>query len=103
LPRELDYCTSPSPVRVRAEDARMVPAGHGVSTVITPLAVLRRPDRFGELEIAEVHPGSTVDDVRAATGWQIRVASTVTETARPTAEEVRLLREEIDTVRLYLR
>ncbi|WP_028638889.1 3-oxoadipate--succinyl-CoA transferase [Nocardioides sp. URHA0032] len=103
LPLELDFCTSPSPVRVCAEDVRMVPAGHGVSTVITPLAVLRRPEKFGELEIAQVHPGTSVNDVRAATGWPIRVAATVTETERPTVEEVRLLREEIDVVRLYLR
>jgi glutaconate CoA-transferase subunit B len=103
LPVELDFCTSPSPVRARAEDVRMAPGGHGVSTVITPLAVLRRPDRFGELEISQVHPGTTVDDVRVATGWPIRVAANVTKTKRPTVEEVRLLREEIDLVRLYLR
>lgn len=103
LPAELDFCTSPSPVRAHAEDPRMVPPGHGVSTVITPMAVLRRPEKLGELEISEVHPGLTVDDVRDATGWDISVADDVRETARPTLEEVRLLREEIDTVRLYLR
>ncbi|GAA1951311.1 CoA-transferase subunit beta [Nocardioides panacihumi] len=103
LPLDLDFCTSPSPVRAAAEDVRMVPSGHGVSTVITPLAVLRRPDKFGELEVAEVHPGYTLEDVQAATGWPVRVAATVTETVRPTVEEVRLLREEIDVVRLYLR
>lgn len=103
LPAQLDFCTSPSPVRAHEEDPRMVPRGHGVSTVITPMAVLRRPDKLGELEISEVHPGLTVDDVRAATGWDIAVADDVRETARPTVEEVRLLRDEIDTVRLYLR
>lgn len=103
LPAELDFCTSPSPVRAREEDPRMVPPGHGVSTVITPLAVLRRPDKFGELEVSEVHPGVTLDEVRAATGWNIAVAEDVRETERPTAEDVRLLRDEIDTVRLYLR
>ena len=103
LPAQLDFCTSPSPVRAYEEDPRMVPRGHGVSTVITPMAVLRRPDKLGELEISEVHPGLTVDDVRGATGWDIAVADDVRETARPTVEEVRLLRDEIDTVRLYLR
>ena len=67
------------------------------------MAVLRRPDRLGELEVAEVHPGFSLDQVQAATGWPIRVATTVTETLRPTIEEVRLLREEIDLSRLYLR
>lgn len=103
LPAQLDFCTSPSPVRAHEEDPRMVPRGHGVSTVITPMAVLRRPDKLGELEISEVHPGLTVDDVRAATGWDVAVADDVRETGRPTVEEVRLLRDEIDTVRLYLR
>jgi glutaconate CoA-transferase subunit B len=44
-----------------------------------------------------------VDDVKEATGWDIAVAEDVRETCRPTVEEVRLLREEIDVVRLYLR
>ncbi|QIX25558.1 3-oxoadipate--succinyl-CoA transferase subunit B [Nocardioides sp. JQ2195] len=103
LPTELDFCTSPSPVRAREEDPRMEPPGHGVSTVITPLAVLRRPEKFGELEVSEVHPGVSVDEVRAATGWDIAVADDVRTTEPPTVEDVRLLRDEIDTVRLYLR
>ena len=103
LPAELDFCTSPSPVRARAADPASTPRGHGVSTVITPLCVLRRPERFGELELAQVHPGVSVAEVRERTGWDLAVADQVTETARPTREDVRLLREEIDTVRLYLR
>lgn len=103
LPAELDFCTSPSPVRARAADAASVPPGHGVSTVITPLAVLRRPDKFGELELAQVHPGVSVEEVLERTGWDLAVAADVTETPPPTREDVRLLREEIDTVRLYLR
>lgn len=58
--------------------------------VITPLAVLSRPDKFGELMISEVHPGLTVDDVQDATLWDIPVADDVRVTARPT-EDVRLL------------
>ncbi|TFV63850.1 3-oxoadipate--succinyl-CoA transferase subunit B [Geodermatophilus sp. DF01-2] len=103
LPAQLDFCTSPSPVRARASDPRAVPPGHGVATVITPLGVLRRPDKFGELELAQVHPGVSVQQVRENTGWDLAVAHEVTETPRPTREDVRLLREEIDTVRLYLR
>lgn len=103
LPAELDFCTSPSPARAHASDPTMMPAGHGLATLITPLGVLRRPDPLGELELAQVHPGVSVEDVLAATGWPLRVAEDVTETPRPRAEDVRLLREEIDTVRLYLR
>lgn len=103
LPAEVDFCTSPSPVRARQREGFHQPAGAGVTTVITPLGILRRPDRDGELELAAVHPGVDVDDVRAATGWDLRVREDVGETPRPRVEDVRLLREEIDTVRLYLR
>lgn len=103
LPRELDFCTSPSPVRAREDERAAVPPGFGVSTVITPLGVLRRTDKFGELFLASVHPGVSVDDVRRATGWRLEIADDLVETPRPSEEDIRLLREEIDTVRLYLR
>jgi glutaconate CoA-transferase, subunit B len=65
--------------------------------------VLRRTDRFGELFLASVHPGVTVGQVRSATGWDLQVSDALEVTAPPSEEDVRLLREEIDTVRLYLR
>lgn len=103
LPDELDFCTSPSPVRARDADPDAIPPGHGVVTVITPLGVLRRPDKFGELVLTETHPGVDVAEVVARTGWDLTVSDELAETPRPTREDVRLLREEIDTVRLYLR
>lgn len=103
LPAEVDFCTSPSPVLASRDSAVMQPRGFGVRTVITPLGVLRRRDRLGELELAATHPGVSVDDVRAATGWDLAVRRDVQVTRPPSVEDVRLLREEIDTVRLYLR
>ena len=103
LPAEVDFCTSPSPVRARGLVGAMQPEGFGVSTVITPMGVLRRADRFGDLELALVHPGIEVEEVRAATGWDLVVRPELAVTAPPSLNDVRLLREEIDTVRLYLR
>jgi glutaconate CoA-transferase, subunit B len=103
LPPELDFCTSPSPVRARADAGAVQPAGFGVSTVITPLGVLRRRERYAELELSSVHPGVSVEEVLGATGWDLAVPDEVAATPPPTDEDVRLLREEIDTVRLYLR
>lgn len=103
MPAELDFCTSPSPVRARDDGRVAQPPGFGVSTVVTPLGVLRRTDRFGELFLASVHPGVTVAQVQAATGWRLAVSDALEETEPPTEEDVRLLRDEIDTVRLYLR
>lgn len=103
LPAELDFTTSASPVRAAEQPDFIQPPGFGVSTVITPLGILRRRERLGELELTEVHPGVTVEQVQKATGWDLAVAEDVQQTQAPTAEAVRLLRDEIDTVRLYLR
>lgn len=103
MPAELDFHTSPSPVRARQDGTVAEPRGFGVSTVITTLGILRRPDKYGELELKSIHPGVEVEQVRAATGWDLAVATDLSVTPSPTHEDVRLLREEIDTVRLYLR
>jgi hypothetical protein len=43
-----------------------------------------------------VHPGVTVDDVAAATGFELMVPADVPESRLPTAEELELIREVID-------
>ncbi|ROO83527.1 acyl CoA:acetate/3-ketoacid CoA transferase beta subunit [Actinocorallia herbida] len=64
--------------------------------VVTNLAVLdfRAPD--GSLRLRSVHPGVTVDDVVAATGFALTVPDEVPETRLPTGEELRLMREVLD-------
>jgi hypothetical protein len=46
--------------------------------------------------VRTVHPGVTVEQVQEATGFPLLVADDLAETPVPTAEEVRLIREEID-------
>jgi glutaconate CoA-transferase subunit B len=54
--------------------------------------------RFGQNGDAEacvgsVHPGVTVDDVLANTGWKLKVAADVKSTPEPSAAELRAIRE----------
>jgi hypothetical protein len=44
------------------------------------------------MRLRSVHPGVTVEDVRAATGFELVVENGVPETAPPTDEEVELIR-----------
>ncbi|MFC9767537.1 CoA-transferase subunit beta [Rhodococcus jostii] len=103
FPAVLDFCTSPSPVRAREAGDGIMPRGRGVTKVFTNLGVLSRQGPFDELELVSVHEGVTVDDVRAQTGWELKVADELTVTTPPTGEEIHLLRDVIDKVRLYLR
>ena len=72
---------------------------HDLRRVVTDLAVLdfNSPDRT--MRLVSVHPGVTVEQVAAATGFALSMA---TDTARipftrdPTAEELRLIREVLD-------
>jgi glutaconate CoA-transferase, subunit B len=67
--------------------------GGGPSRVITDLAVLE-PDRdTRELTLTGVHAGVSVDEVRAATGWALRVARDVTTLPAPTPDELATLRD----------
>ena len=41
--------------------------------------------------LASTHPGVTVEEVRAQTGWALRVAPDVAETAPPSHEELAVI------------
>jgi glutaconate CoA-transferase subunit B len=48
--------------------------------------------RDGELTLVRVHPGVSVDEARAATGWELAVAQDVRETSPPSDAELSALR-----------
>ncbi|WP_344320793.1 CoA-transferase subunit beta [Streptomyces macrosporus] len=98
---ELDFCTSPGPDRALAEG--IAPRGAGVTRVITDLGILARSGPGEELALVAVHPGVTVEQVRAATGWDLRTAAEVAVIEPPSEAELRLLREDVDPGRVYLR
>jgi acyl CoA:acetate/3-ketoacid CoA transferase beta subunit len=64
--------------------------------VVTNLAVLDfdTPDR--RMRLRSTHPGVSVDEVVAATGFELVVPDDVPETRVPTDEELRLIREVLD-------
>ncbi len=48
------------------------------------------------MRLRSVHPGVTVDDVVAATGFDLVIPDDVPESRLPTADELELIREVID-------
>ena len=75
--------------------------GTRVSVVVTDLGIYHMTD--GELQLDALHPGVTLDQAFAASGWQPRVSASLADTPAPTTEELRLIREELDPGGAYTR
>lgn len=68
---------------------------HDVHRVVTNLAVLDFGGPEHAMRLVSVHPGVTVDEVQAATAFELATDDVAT-TREPTDEELRLLREVLD-------
>ena len=103
--KELDFRTSPGNLggAVAAAKTRAAQGwgGSGPSGVITDLGVYGFDDD-GEMALRSLHPGATLDEVRASIGWEIRIPQNVPATPTPTDEELRLIREELDPTGAYV-
>ena len=67
--------------------------GGGPTVVITDHGILRPDPETKELTLTKLHPGTSVEQVREATGWDLRVADDLGTTDSPTAEELQTLRD----------
>jgi glutaconate CoA-transferase subunit B len=95
----IDFRTSPGNLG-GAKDAAQIREkqgwlGSGPSVVVTDLGIYHFDDS-GEMRLDSLHPGATLDQVRETIGWEPKVAERVSTTAPPTAEELRLIRVELD-------
>jgi glutaconate CoA-transferase, subunit B len=61
--------------------------GIGPIAVVTDLGVLRPDPATAELVLTDVHPGVTVEQVRAETGWPLEVSDELVETPPATDAE----------------
>jgi glutaconate CoA-transferase subunit B len=69
--------------------------GSGPTVVVTDIGIFHF-DQDGEMRLDSVHPGSTIEQVRAAMAWEPRLAADLAETPAPTEHELRLIRDRLD-------
>jgi glutaconate CoA-transferase, subunit B len=67
--------------------------GKGPVAVISDLGILRPDDVTKELLLTQIHPGVQVDEIKSATGWQLRISPNLEVTPPPTTEELTCLRD----------
>jgi glutaconate CoA-transferase subunit B len=97
---DVDFVTSPGFLRggTSRRDSGLV-AG-GMYRVVTDLAIMGFERASKRMQIIALHPGVTIDQVQANTGFELEVAAEVETTAPPTEQELAVLRH-LDPERLY--
>jgi glutaconate CoA-transferase subunit B len=90
---KLDFTTSIGHGSGPGDRERLGFTGAGPTVVITDLGVLKPSPEDSELELVAVHPGVDVEQVREATGWDLRVREPLQTTDAPSERELETLRE----------
>ena len=100
----IDFRTSPgnlggaeAAARIRREEGWL---GRGPSVVVTDLGIYHFDDS-GEMRLDSIHPGATLEQIRETMGWEPKLAEPLTATPAPAAEELRLIREQLDPEGAY--
>lgn len=88
----VDFITSVGHGTGPDDRRRLGLTGRGPVLVVTDLGVLEPDPVTRELTLTAVHPGVSVDQVRAATGWPLAVAAELPVSPAPTDRELSALR-----------
>jgi glutaconate CoA-transferase subunit B len=88
----VDFITSVGHGRGPGDRERLGLRGRGPVLVITDLGILGPADDTRELVLTHVHPEVELEQVREATGWDLRVAAELQVTDPPTDDELDALR-----------
>jgi glutaconate CoA-transferase subunit B len=99
----LDFCTTPGYLTgPGAREAAGLPPGTGPLYVVSTMALMGFDDETKRMKLLATQPGVTVEQVVAETGFELLFAQKVESNPPPSAEELRILREEVDRERLYI-
>ena len=100
---KVDFITTPGYLSgPGAREAAGLPRGTGPYRVVTNLAILGYETESKRMQLLATQPGVTVEQVLENTGFELLMADEVESNPPPSAEELRLLREEVDQDRLYI-
>jgi len=98
---KLDFVTSPGHPTGGDSRAQLGLPGGGPELMITDKGILNFDNSQREMQLSALYPGVSVDEVKAEVGWSLRLAGRMEEVDPPSAEELRLIREELDPGAMY--
>jgi len=102
FPERVEFMTSAGYMGGGSERQQAGLRGRGMLAVVTDIGILE-PDETGEMRLAALHPGQTVEQATENTGWALNVASPLRTTEALTERELQILRNDLDPLGTYLR
>jgi glutaconate CoA-transferase subunit B len=90
---DLDFLTSLGHGRTGRERAALGIRTQGPTLLVTDLCIMRPEPETNEMIVTHTHPGVTCAQVADNTGWNVRFAAELEETAPPTQDELEVLRD----------
>jgi glutaconate CoA-transferase, subunit B len=94
---KVTYISSPGYLEGGEARSRFGFPGGGPSAIITTLGILRPDPISKEFELSAWFPFSSVEEIKANTGWDLKVAANAHVMAEPTEAELAALRQVDET------
>jgi glutaconate CoA-transferase subunit B len=94
----VDFVTSVGYGSAAGDRGRLGLSGGGPKVVITDIGSLAPDPDTAELTLVSLHPGSTVEQARAATGWPLQVSPDLRVEEPPSDRELAVLRRLTATI-----
>jgi glutaconate CoA-transferase, subunit B len=96
-----EYITTPGYLGGPGEREALGMIGGGPDCVVSTMGVYRFDEKSKEMYLAEYFPGQSVEKIKAACAWDLKVSPKVVETASPTEKDIKILRD-LDPTGFYL-
>ena len=100
---KVDFITTPGYIEggTSREDSGL-PKGTGPYKVITDIGVYGYHSETKEMMLLSLHPGKTIKDVKDNAEFEVLIPDSYETTMEPTEEELRILREKVDPLKLII-
>jgi glutaconate CoA-transferase subunit B len=100
---QVDFITTPGYLSgPGAREGAGLPPGTGPYRVVTNLGVLGYHPQSKRMMLLQTQPGISTEQVLENTGFELLIADEVGQNPPPSAEELRVLREEVDREKFYI-
>jgi len=100
---KVDFLTTPGFLTgPGTREAAGLPPGTGPAYVVSTIALMDFDPDSCRMRLKALYPGVTVEEVVASTNFELLMPANLEAIQAPSAEELRLLREEIDPLKFYI-